>query len=261
MEETLTLTGKKANQRLLECLIQYDSNAELKLRVRELLDGNLEGYIVERGFYKDGWNTHNCLDELIDCLKGLPENHEIVTEILTQSNSILEIVPKMSLFELSAMEERSYWTTIPILKAFDICDIVQPEYLFDNLKKASYHVLNGHVQYPMKHLACRAISGIVNYKKLHSQEILEFAQFLDKNKLGTAYMLRLYADFGKERALPAFIEALEQNRTDIHFQYVAKSIKKTLFEKGFSSVVFKKYRDSITDQTIRCKFGEYFKIE
>lgn len=264
----LTLRGTAPDPRTLEHLVAYDSTEELGRRIATLFTP--EGYVgmmFKNGFYfkyDNQWGQ----EALLDCLKGLPVDHEIVQEILHRANLILEEVPKMSAAQLYALapgkEVRS--CEIALGNVFDIGDIISPKAIFSNLQKASYHLLNEHLAHPTELpdevLTSASIRGMLGYRESRPQELLAFASFLDQNQMATAYMIRCYADLGNTRAITAFIEALEQNKPHLDYKVLGRNIKRILTdEHHFSPGYFKERADTIADERVKRKFKEYLKIE
>src|SRR3989338_393507 len=212
--DNLTLQGKSPHPRTLEYLASYQSPEELHHRVVHLfLPGGLADSMFRAGFYTkydDGFGQ----DALLDCLRGLPANHEVVHEILKETNVILQRVPTMSALELQAVTHPPNTKPLetPLVNALNIADMFSPESIYGDVHGASYHILRQHLAHPhelpSEELVGSAIRGMASYLKPHHSDALEFARFLEEHKVGTGYMIRLYAQLGNERAIGAFVDAL-----------------------------------------------------
>lgn len=271
MVGVLTLEGKEPNQEALKNIRTDASGKTLENKIKQLFTSSNYFPILFTQHGRFSFHHHGqeyySLFELEYSLLELPQDHEIVQGIIRYTKSELERVPNMSVEELMDKDDddddRFY--TLSLNKALDLAGLVKIEALYEDLKKAAYHIIQQHGQspndLPYGKLIADAITSLYPYAKSHRDEVLQFFEFCEQQHIKHPYVIRGYVEVGSERAITLFIEAVKQEQK-MDFNYVGERIiKKKLVEiHNFSEDVFQQYVNQIEDPTVKSKVKEYFKL-
>lgn len=217
---------------IINKFIPYASQKELNERVVSLFQWNAIGDPFPKRYSKylkfpngvlisyprdSAGFTYFSGNELRDLIKNLPEDNEIIREIISQADQNLYEILNKSDVELKKRNP-------PYLNSFHpVAGFGSYEKLFELVKEASYHVCNMNLtrednQKKEAQIIKEAATGMIEgYSKSHSSELEGFLDFLWSKKKAVPFAIRGYYDLKSEKAIQSYFELAEISRGETHF--------------------------------------------
>lgn len=253
-----------------ERLIPYSSKEELSQRVGSLFEWDYTGDPFPKNYsnnpelpqgvlvsyWKESWHfTYFPREEFYDLIavnKHLPENHEIIQEILKHAKRNLEEILTKSSNELKIR-------TPKYLNSFRVGDLGGYERIYPDIKNAADYVFKLEIKTdedPPKEadILWSAVKGMLGYDESHSQEVESFLDNLWDKKLVLPFIITGYADLNNDKAIRIYFELfrLTKGKDDfllngiqrgVGFKFLGKRLKRIFPNYNFSKNI-KLFEDS-----------------
>ena len=264
----LTIMGGKPDKEVLDDLMPFSSEEEMKKRVEDAFYGNLGALLNRYGSASGHGSDYHPDQQLTDALRGLPANHAVVREILKKAKHYLTEIPQLPVSILARIcPGDKIPQDVPCIHAFNIGEICAPHDIFSEVQKAAYYIIEEHIltdtQPPEENLIMsEAADSMRGYAESMHHYLLHFANLLYREKAVLPAMLMLYTDLGNGRAIDAFVELYQVARGNddfvlngvkrgVSFKVIGEIMKKSLTKYGFPEERFLKSIDSVADEALK----------
>ena len=255
-------------KKIKERLISYSSRAELIKSVAanlkwEDIGDNCPGNSFFLEHPKSPHVDHFPGEDLADVLRYLPNDHELMQEIIVQTKSNLEEILTKSRQELSFRIPK-------FLNAFTVADLKGYSCLFEAVKIAAYHVLE---LCPIKDVNTSNEAFIIRYTARGMggyipEYPLEVKSCIDKmweKRVALPYIVTLGARLGDIQAIERYFELFESVRGTGYFvldgvkqRMDFRFIGKHSLTQFFPDYIFSERINDVSDKLLREKLRETF---
>ena len=255
-------------KKIKERLISYSSRAELIKSVAanlkwEDIGDNCPGNSFFLEHPKSPHVDHFPGEDLADVLRYLPNDHELMQEIIVQTKSNLEEILTKSRQELSFRIPK-------FLNAFTVADLKGYSCLFEAVKIAAYHVLE---LCPIKDVNTSNEAFIIRYTARGMggyipEYPLEVKSFIDKmweKRAALPYVVTIGAELRDTQAIERYFELFESVRGTDYFVFDGIkqrvdfwSIGKHNLKQFFPDYDFFERIDKVSGEWLRGKLREIF---
>ena len=148
-----------------------------------------------------------------------------------------------------------------ISNSFMIGDVFGPERIFPNLKRSAYHIVESHLnnkmELPYGQPVNAAIMGMMGYQETKRNDLIDFAQYLDRNLVGLPFAIVIYSELGNVRALGILAESIKRGDKQEGINH--KGLIRRAFGELYSRVSEEEVRaeiEKIGDEEIKRRMTE-----
>ena len=267
-----SLSSSRIMEDVNKRLIPYENKSDLTKRVAALLGwegiGDPGPFLPVILSYPSGHFHRHFMEyypstELSDLMKHLPQEHEIIQEILRQAEENLKEVLEKTRNDLKVREPRYLNSFVSV--GGSGCY----KSLFDLVQQAAYHVIDLGIltddNPPREAGIVRvATEGVTGYDKSHPEEVRKFLDHVWDKKLTLPFVVAGYLELGNERAIDVYFEIFRVARGEEHFvmngvqrgfnfKFIGRRLK-----RKFTDHNFRDHYQDIEDDKLRGQLDAIF---